>query len=77
MTSFINNENYMFAMWFAKTIKNLKVWDVALIKLSVFFFAFFIASFIDPVLVQQYRWIWLILGIIFMIKPLALSLKHM
>lgn len=77
MTSFINKQNNRINMWFAKTIKNMKLWDISLLKLSVFFFAFFIASFINAELIQQYRWIWLTLGIIFMIKPLALALRHM
>jgi len=77
MTSFINNKNNGFSMWFARAIKNLKFWDITLIKLSVFFIAFFIASFVNADLIQQFRWLWLTLGIIFMIKPVALALKHM
>jgi len=52
-----------------KRMKGLKVWDISLIKLSTFFFAFFIASLI-PQIVIDYKWIWVILGILFAIKPL-------
>ncbi|MBI2105416.1 hypothetical protein HYT56_01100 [Candidatus Woesearchaeota archaeon] len=64
-------------MWFAKTIKNLKLIDLSLIKLSVFFFAFFVASYIDNNALIGGRWIWLALGIIFVIKPLNIAMKHM
>jgi len=64
-------------MWFAKTIKNLKLIDISLIKLSVFFFAFFVASFIDNDVLVGWRWIWLILGVLFAIKPWSIAMKHM
>ena len=64
-------------MWFAKTIKNLKLWDISLLKLSVFFFAFFIASYVDSEALEGFRWLWLVLGIVFAIKPAALAFKHM
>ena len=55
-------------------VKNLNVVDVQFIKLSVFFFAFFLASFLGNVLVD-YRWLWLILFVIFAIKPIIKFFK--
>jgi hypothetical protein len=64
-------------MWFAKVIKNLKWWDISLMKLGVFFFTFFIASYISSNTLIGGRWIWLILAILFSIKPVSIAIKHM
>lgn len=56
-------------MWFGKDIKNLKFWDLQLIKVAVFFFTLFVASFINAELLVRYRIIWLALFVVSAIKP--------
>lgn len=58
-----------------KKVEKLNWLDVQLIKLSVFFLAFFIASFIPFDFLEKYRWMWLILFVLFIIKPLYKALK--
>jgi len=60
--------------WADKKVKKLNCIDIQFIKASVLFFAFFIASFVTN-WVQKYRWLWLILFIIFALKPLYKILK--
>ena len=64
-------------MWFAKAVKNLKWWDISLIKAAAFFFAFFFASYIDSSVLVEWRWLWLILAVLFSIRPMKIALKHM
>lgn len=64
-------------MWFAKVIKSLKWWDLTLIKIGIFFFSFFIASYIGSSILVGGRGIWLALAVIFFIKPASIALKHL
>ncbi|MBS3151135.1 hypothetical protein J4443_02025 [Candidatus Woesearchaeota archaeon] len=64
-------------MWFAKAVKNLKWWDIALIKAGVFFFSLFVASYISNYILVGGRWLWLILAIALSIKPWSLALRHL
>ena len=64
-------------MWFAKVVKNMKWWDISLIKLGMLFFAFFVASYISAEILIGGRWIWLILAVIFSIRPASIAIKHM
>lgn len=64
-------------MWFAKIVKDLKWWDISLIKAGVFFFGLFIASYISNNVLIRGRWMWLVLAILFAIKPWSVALKHL
>ncbi|MDO8517336.1 MAG: hypothetical protein Q7S33_04400 [Nanoarchaeota archaeon] len=50
--------------------KKLSIIDIQLIKLAVFFFAFWIASYFPNEIIMQYRWLWFGLFIVSSIKPL-------
>jgi hypothetical protein len=63
-------------MWFAKAMKDLKWWDISLIKFGVFFFTLFVASYISNETLMKGRWIFLGLGILFAIKPWSVALKN-
>jgi len=52
-----------------KNIKNLDWIDIQFIKLSVLFFSFWIVTFMNQRFLIDYRWLWLILAVIFAIKP--------
>jgi hypothetical protein len=45
-------------------LKKTNIFDIQLIKISVFFFAFWIASYIPSEFLSQYRWIWFLIFII-------------
>jgi len=64
-------------MWFAKAVKNLKWWDFTLIKAGIFFFSFFVASFINNDLLARGRWVWLILAVAFSIRSFSLAFKNL
>ncbi len=61
---------------FNKFRKNITIADVQFIKLSVFFFAFWIASFIDINYIVGWRWIWFGLFLLFGAKPIWKFLKR-
>jgi hypothetical protein len=48
---------------------DLSVLDMQLTKLAVFFFAFWIVSFIATDFIIKYRWIWFLVFLVFAIKP--------
>jgi len=52
-----------------KKVKKLNFWDLQFIKASVFFFAFWVISFISVEKIIKYRWLWFGLFLIFAIKP--------
>jgi hypothetical protein len=50
-------------------LKQTNVFDIQLIKLSVFFFTLFIASYISKEILTDYRLIWIIGFLICAIQP--------
>ena len=61
-----------------KKIKKMNWTDVSLVKLSVVAFVLFVISFLSVSAINSiisFRWAWLILFIVFAIKPLYKVLK--
>lgn len=52
-----------------KCIMHAEFFDIPLIKLSVFFFTLFIASYISKDLLIKYRFVWILGFLIFAIRP--------
>ncbi|OIO41093.1 hypothetical protein CO154_00300 [Candidatus Pacearchaeota archaeon CG_4_9_14_3_um_filter_31_7] len=59
-------------MWCDKRVKRLKCFDLKLVKISIFGFAWFIAALFvkQPVWFHNLWWVWLAVGVILAIHPL-------
>jgi MFS family permease len=67
----------MLSDWYNEKIKRMNYCDIGLVKLSTVAFTLFIISFLSAYFdkIISWRWVWLILFIIFAIKPLLKVLK--
>ncbi len=54
-----------------KEVKKLNWLDFYLLKISVFFFAWFITTFLNLNIIVNYRWLWFVLFFIFGITPIC------
>jgi len=55
----------MFKEEMNKELRGTHVVYIQLIKLATFFFAFWVASYVPAQMLIDYRWIWLVLFIVF------------
>ena len=60
--------------FFNERIKRLGFWDIKQLQIAAMGLALFVGSY-WPEIVKDYRWFWLIVFIIALLKPLFLILK--
>ncbi len=60
--------------WANKRIKNLNVWDIALLKICLIAFGLMIAKLWEPILILDWYW-YLIIFLVAAIKPMMSMFK--